>query len=153
MQSNGSFSVHGQYIKDFSFENPNAPFSFQIQEEPTFDVSIDLAIRPLENNFYELVLSILVKAKLETQEGALYIVSLDFGGLFNVEAESKEEVEKILLVHCASMLYPYARRVVSDAIRDGGYPPLSLNPVDFMSLYIEKQQQLREQDNSASAVN
>lgn len=153
MQINGSFSVHGQYIKDLSFENPNAPFSFQVQEEPTFDVSLDLAINPLENNFYELVMSVLVKAKLQEKDGYLYIISLDFGGLFNVEAPSKEEVEQIIMVHCAAMLYPYARRIVSDSIRDGGYPPLSLNPIDFLSLYMSKKNQVPVQDNTASAVN
>lgn len=135
-QPQGSFTIHGQYVKDLSFENPKAPFSFQIQEPPAFEISVDVKSAPLENKFFEVVLHIVTKAMHENE--ALFAISLDYAGLFQIEVEDNEELEKILLVHCSNMLYPFARRVISDMTRDGGYPAVSLNPIDFFHLYMQK---------------
>ena len=136
-KAQGTFIIHGQYIRDLSFENPKAPFSFQVEEQPGFEVSVDVKTRQIdENNVYEVVLNIITKAVVQNEP--LFVIALEYAGIFQVETTGDSSLEKVLLVDCPNMLYPYARRIVSDATRDGGYPAVSLNPVDFLGLYLQK---------------
>jgi preprotein translocase subunit SecB len=138
METNETLIIHGQYIKDLSFENPNAPTSFQMEQEPAFEIGIDVNTAGVGENIYEVSLNLVVKALQDTQ--AIFIVELKYAGIFTVIMPSPEDLEKALLVQCASILFPFARRIISDVTRDGGYPPVSLHPVDFLGLFMQKKQ-------------
>lgn len=131
--------VHGQYVKDLSFENPMAPESFQLNAEPAFEVGIDVKAVSVGENVYEVALEVDVKSSVESKP--MFLASLTYAGVFTIHAENEEELEKILLVQCAGILFPFARRIISDVVRDGGYPPLLLHPVDFLGLYMHKKSQ------------
>jgi preprotein translocase subunit SecB len=150
MESKGNLVIHGQYIKDLSFENPKAPGSFQMESEPTFDIGIDINTGSIGENLYEVVLKFAVKA-LQTQD-PIFVTELEYAGVFSVDMQDKEELEKTLLVQCASILFPFARRIISDITRDGGYPPVSLHPIDFYGLYLQRKH-LQEAEPPANSNN
>ncbi len=129
------FSMKAQYIKDLSFENPHAPASMlALREAPRVDVSADLAAQKLQDNVFELTLRISVRAATER---TLFIVDLSHAGLFEIQNIPEQQIEQLLLVDCAFILFPYTRRIVSDVTRDGGFPPLMMEPFDFYSLFME----------------
>lgn len=134
-----TFMIHNQYTKDLSFENPRIPGTFAIDSEPTFNISIDINTAKIEGDVYEVVLSCTISAKNE--DVIMFHISLDYGGMFTINTDGDEgELERLLLVQCPSILFPFARRIIANASVDGGYPPVSLEPVDFYSLYLQKQQ-------------
>ena len=127
------FMMKGQYIKDFSFENPHAPASLMaMNEPPKVDMNVDLSAQKLQEEMFELTMHISVRA---TGERTLFLTDLAYAGLFAVVGVPEENIEQLLLVDCAFILYPFARRVISDATRDGGFPPLLLEPIDFFRLF------------------
>ncbi len=131
------FAMRGQYIKDLSFENPHAPGSLiGLTEPPKVDMNVDMTAQNIQEGMFELTMNISVRA---TSERTLFIVDLSYGGLFAVSGIPEDKLEQLLLVDCAFILYPFARRVVADVSRDGGFPPLLLEPIDFFRLYQENQ--------------
>lgn len=135
-QSVKSLTVHAQYIKDFSFENPHAPMNLAVEKKPDISVSLDVASHMLEEGVFEVILHINVSATVEGH--TLFIVDLQYGGAFAVETPDNIEREMLLMVHCPGILFPYARRIISDVTSDAGLPPLLLSPFDFMSLYMNR---------------
>lgn len=132
------FAMRGQYVKDLSFENPHAPSSLlRIKEAPKVDMNVDLNAQSVQDGLLELTMHISARA---VGERTMFIVDLDYAGLFELANIPEENIEQLLLVDCAFLLYPYARRVVSDVTRDGGFPPLLLEPIDFHRLYVESKQ-------------
>lgn len=128
------FHVTGQYVKDLSFENPNAPQSLTaFQEKPTINVNIDLGAQKLNEELYEVVIKI--NASADIKDTKLFVTELVYAGLFNIAGVPEDRLEAILFVDCPFVLFPYARRVISDVTRDGGFPPLLLEPIDFFTLY------------------
>lgn len=138
------FACNGQYIKDISFENPNAPHSFTQQEKPQIKVNVDLKAQKIQESLYEVSMQVEVKA--DAGETAIFLVELTYAGLFTLENIPENALEPVLLVECPTLLFPYARRVVSDTIRDGGYPPLMLDLIDFGGLY--RQQKMQQQKDT-----
>ena len=131
---NGSVLVNAQYIKDLSFENPKAPYSLLGSEKPEVDVSIDIGAHNIQEETYEVVLAIQVKSVVK--EDVQYLIDLKYAGVFTLDKDmSNEEREKVIFIQCPTIIFPYARRVISDISRDGGYLPLYISPVDFMTLY------------------
>ena len=134
-----------QYIKDLSFENPNAPASLQnVQGQPAIDVNVNVGVRQMNEEVYEVELKISAKAMGKTPEGqdqAAFVVELAYGALFGVRNLPEEAVKQFLLIQAPMLMFPFARRVISDATRDGGFPPLMLDPINFEALYRAKQQQ------------
>lgn len=130
-----SFAIKGQYIKDLSFENPNAPHSLMISGgQPTIDVSVDIKAQKLQDDIYEMTLLIRTKA---THEGKpLFLVELAYAGIFQVSNIPQERLEPLLMIDCPFILFPFARRVIADVTRDGGFPPLMMDPIDFHGLYV-----------------
>lgn len=145
---NKNISILTQYLKDISFENPNAPKSLQPSEtQPEIKISVDVNAQKLsEQNDFEVVLKITSSAK-RTKEENLFLCEVSYAGVFRLNNVPKEELEPILLIFCPSMLFPYMRRIISDTVRDGGYPPLMLDPIDFARLY----QQRKSADNNKKA--
>lgn len=126
--------INAQYIKDLSFENPNAPESLiGMKEPPQIDVKVDVEVSKLQEEVFEVTLQI--SAKANYQEKNVFLIDVAYAGVFSVNVPA-EEIEPVLMIYSPSMLFPYARRIVSDTVRDGGYPPLMLDPIDFANLYI-----------------
>jgi len=131
--------IQSQYVKDLSFENPGAPGSLiTTTEAPDIQVNVEVQARPLQNDNYEVALHITATGK--NGQTTLFMLDLTYGAVCHILGVAKESIQLVLLVECPRMLFPFARRVLSDATRDGGFPPLMLNPIDFLSLYRQQQQ-------------
>jgi|TARA_Y100000031_G_scaffold145262_1_gene177668 preprotein translocase subunit SecB len=130
--------IQSQYVKDLSFENPGAPGSLvATAEPPDIQVNVEVQARPLQNEAYEVALHITASGK--NGQTTLFVLDLTYGAVCRIVGVPKESLQPVLLVECPRMLFPFARRVLSDATRDGGFPPLMLNPIDFLSLYRQQQ--------------
>lgn len=138
IEANNSVIINAQYIKDLSFENPKAPNSLMLESQPEIDVALDIAANPLGDKVFEVILDIQVHSAHNEQ--TLFVIDLQYAGVFTIDVNDEAKKELTLLVYCPSMLFPYARRVISDISRDGGFPPLMLSPVDFMGLYLQKKE-------------
>ena len=136
--------MNTQYIKDLSFENPNAPMALvNLSEGPAIDVSIDVDVNKLQDRLFEVVLTLRVKAA--TQETVVFMIELDYAGLASIGgAVSEADSERLLLTDVPRHLFPFARAVVSDMTRDGGFPPLLINPIDFNELYANRKARDRQ---------
>lgn len=131
-----NFVVKGQYIKDLSFENPNAPHSLlAINDKPAIDVNVDLKAQKLQETIYEMTMHISARATLEGR--TMFLVDLAYAGIFQLTGIPDDKIEPVMLVDCPFVLFPFARRVIADITRDGGFPPLMLDPIDFQSLYLQ----------------
>jgi preprotein translocase subunit SecB len=131
--------VLSQYVKDFSFENPNAPAIYQSQAAPAIDVQFNIGSGKVADDVYEVILKIEVRAQAETQ--VAFIVDLAYAGLFALRGIPAEHLDAFLLGEAPRILFPFARRVLADAVRDGGFPPLMLEPIDFSSIYLAQREQ------------
>jgi preprotein translocase subunit SecB len=133
-------TIHTQYVKDLSFENPNSPGIYvNMREAPGAQVSIDVQAGRLQENTFEVVLNAEVRATL--QEHTAFVIELKYGALVTLTGEiSDQERETVLLIEVPRHLFPFARNVISDCTREGGFPPLLINPVDFTRLYREQKQ-------------
>ncbi|HUJ02260.1 MAG TPA: protein-export chaperone SecB [Rhizomicrobium sp.] len=127
--------VVGQYVKDLSFENPGAGMS-DIKSRPQIDLGVDLQAGRVEGDRFEVELKLRVSAKAD--ERAIFLLELIYCGVFMVENVPEEVLQQVLLVEGPHLLFPFARRVVADVIRDGGMPPLMIEPIDFNALYQAK---------------
>lgn len=141
-----SFGVKGQYIKDLSFENPHAPHSLlATNAKPAIDVNVDLKVQTLQENIYEMTMHI--SAKASADGNTMFLIELAYAGIFQVANIPEDRLQHILLVDCPFVLFPFARRVISDVTRDGGFPPLMLDPIDFHSLYLQNRQRTKQPAN------
>jgi len=132
--------IQTQYIKDLSFENPRAPLSLeQSQQRPEIGVRVDVRAEGVADERYEVVLHLNVDAK--AGEEPVFVMELSYAGVFHLMNIPKESLQPLLLVECPRLLFPFARRIVADATRDGGFPPLMIDPIDFVALYRRRQQE------------
>ena len=127
-----------QYIKDLSVENPNAPKSFQWNDQPRVDVQVNIASEQVNEEIHEVELK--MTARADGENGPVYIVELSYCGLVGIRNVPEEHSHAFLFAETPRLLFPYARAIISDAVRDAGFPPLMLDPMDFGALY---QQQLQ----------
>ena len=128
--------VIAQYVKDLSFENPNAPAVYQWQGQPQMDVQFNIGSQPVGQDLHEVVLKVDIAAKAE--EGTAFQMELLYGGLFALRNLPPEQLQPFLLAEAPRILFPFARRIISDATIDAGFPPLLLDPIDFASLYMQR---------------
>lgn len=128
--------IISQYVKDLSVENPNAPQSFSWQNQPQVDIQFNIGARPIEGEVHEVELKITVAAKGD--EGTAYVVDLSYCGLVGMRNLDEPSMHAFLYAEAPRILFPFARRVVADAVRDAGYPPLMLEPIDFNGLYFQQ---------------
>jgi preprotein translocase subunit SecB len=125
------------YVKDLSFESPSAPKSLQGPgQNPQLRVNVNVNGGPRGDDTYETALQL--EAHASSDLGVIYNVELSYGGLFRLRGVPEDLLQPVLFVDCATILFPFARRVLADAIRDGGFPPLLLDPIDFAKLYAHK---------------
>lgn len=126
--------LRAQYIKDLSFENPRAPAAlFSLKEPPQMEVSMNTGISRLDENVYELALKLTARAI--SDNATLFLADLLYAGVIEVHNTPIEQHEPAVMIAGAHMIFPFARRVLADVTRDGGFPPLLLEPIDFATLY------------------
>ena len=149
-QNKGVITLHSQYIKDLSFENPSAPFSY-IDKNPEISIPMHILVEDIDETKKEVTLHISVNAKIE--EKILFMLELKYSGLFEVGGEDVDAQHRDLLLYVKSpeILFPYARRIISDLTQEGGFPPLFLMPMDFLSLYYNRQGQ--DSENKSLNIN
>lgn len=132
------FRVLTQYISDLSFENPNAPQSLVPGKDgPQIDIRVDVSVRGLSDTDFEVKLTVGVESKVP--QGVMFVVELQYCGLFRLENIPQESLQPMLLIECPRQIFPFARRIIADVTRDGGFPPLLLDPIDFVGLYQQQQ--------------
>jgi preprotein translocase subunit SecB len=131
--------IISQYVKDLSFENPNSPAVYQWQVQPQIDVQFNIASNKAADDVYEVVVKIDVRASGD--QGVAFAVELSYAGLFGIRNVPEEQIQPFCFAEAPRLLFPFARRVLADAVRDGGFPPLMLEPIDFAGLYMQQAQQ------------
>lgn len=144
-------SVHAQFIKDLSFENPGAPESLvQQSQQPQVDVNVDVRARKLDPARPIFEIHLIVKAEAKTNDKTIFLVDLTYGGIMTLNTQVQEDHQTaVALVEGPRLLFPFARAIVADATRDGGYPPLLIHPVDFVDLLRRKAVAAQEQQAAA----
>ncbi|MDE0051695.1 MAG: protein-export chaperone SecB [Rhodospirillales bacterium] len=143
--------IRTQYIKDLSFENPSATNRPpEAERAPDIAVNVQVSVRRLDETTFEVTLQITANAR--HQEKPVFLVELTYAGIFTLVGIPQEALEPTLLVECPRLLFPFARRIVADVTRDGGFPPLLLGPIDFLALYRNGQAQAQAQAAQAPAT-
>lgn len=129
--------ILGQFIRDMSFENIAAQKSAQSQLQPDIQVQVALDARKRETeNQFDIIMKLKIESKARGENPEpIFLLELEYGGIFKVESVPTEQLHPYLLIECPRMLFPFVRRIVSDVTRDGGYPPLNLDQIDFVALY------------------
>ena len=129
--------ILAQFVRDMSFENMVAQKGLQsaeVQPEMQVQVSLDARKRPQDHQF-EVITKFKITSNNKATNAALFLLELDYGGIFHIEGVPDEQMHPFLLIECPRMLFPFVRRIVSDVTRDGGFPPFNLDMVDFVALY------------------
>ncbi|HWM47623.1 MAG TPA: protein-export chaperone SecB [Xanthobacteraceae bacterium] len=136
--------VLAQYIKDLSFENPNSPQSMQPRtQQPAINIQINVTPRQLSNTDFEVELRL--EGKAEADNMLLFGFELVYAGVFRLQNISQENVGPLVMIECPRLLFPFAREIVARAVANGGFPPLMLDPVDFVTLYRQKMSEMAPQ--------
>lgn len=129
--------ILAQYVRDLSFENIVAQRGLngaEVTPEVSVQVSLDARKRSTEHQ-YEVICKFRVGSKNTADDANLFMCELDYGGVFHVEGVPEDQLHPFLMIECPRMLFPFIRRIISDTTRDGGFPPVNLDPVDFVALY------------------
>ncbi|MFC4294085.1 protein-export chaperone SecB [Novosphingobium tardum] len=128
--------IISQYVKDLSVENPNAPESYSWEDAPQVDVQFNIGSRNLGPDVHEVELKINITSRAE--QGTAFIVELAYCGLIGMRNVTEEMMHPFLFAEAPRILFPFARQIVADAVRNAGYPPLMLEPIDFNGLYVQQ---------------
>ena len=132
-----SFNVLAQFVKDFSFEHPNAPRALkQPPQQPTISVQINVNTKPMSNTDFEVELKL--EGKAEVAGSVLFGFDLLYAGVFRLQNIPQDNVPPLLMIECPRLLFPFAREIVASSVVNGGFPPLLLDPIDFVALYQQK---------------
>ncbi|EKF19018.1 protein-export chaperone SecB [Nitratireductor pacificus] len=143
-----SLNVLTQYVKDLSFESPGAPQSLRGRSEaPAININVNVNANPLGENDYDVVLTL--NAKAEADKAVLFNVELVYGGVFRIAGFPQEHMLPVLFIECPRLLFPFARQVIADATRGGGFPPLMIDPIDFARMF---QQRVAEEQAKAKVM-
>jgi preprotein translocase subunit SecB len=140
-----------QYVKDLSFENPNSPAVYSWQTQPQIDVQFNISSSLAAEDVHEV--AIRVTAKANAEQGVAFAVELVYAGLFGLRNLPAEQVQAFLYTEAPRLLFPFARRVLADAVQDGGFPPLLLDPIDFGALYQQQAAQAQAMSEAQPAGN
>ena len=144
-------NVLAQYVKDFSFENPHAPHSLRPREkQPEISININVNPTPLSETDFEVELKL--EAKAQDGEEVMFNVELIYAGVFRIQGIPKEALQAAVLIECPRLLFPFARQIVADATRNGSFPPLMIDPVDFAQLFRQRMAEAGKAQEQASAT-
>lgn len=142
-----SVRILAQYVKDLSFESPKAPASLQPKEKtPNININVNVNAKALSKEDYEVTLTL--DAKAGEGDDLVFHTELQYAGVFRLDGLKEEHLQPFLLIEGPRMLFPFARQVIATTVRDGGFPPLMIDPIDFVALYrrnLEKAQKQNEQ--------
>ena len=131
-----SMKILGQYLKDMSFENPNAPQALTQTSQPEINISVNVNAKPLAATDFEVELHI--DAKASAAGKVVFAAEVLYAGVFRLENIPQEALHPIVLIECPRMIFPFARQIIADATRNGGFPPLMLDPIDFAQMFQQK---------------
>ena len=140
--------VLAQYVKDLSFENPGLFSAQQGNTAPEIELGIDVRVEPGPPQDHVFAVELRLSAKAKRQETIVFIAELIYVGVFQLQEARREDMEPILLIECPRLLFPFARRIIADITREGGHPPLMIDPIDFVGLY--RQQRARAEAQQAA---
>ncbi|HEX5008034.1 MAG TPA: protein-export chaperone SecB [Hyphomonadaceae bacterium] len=140
--------VLAQYVKDLSFENPGLFSNQQGNTAPEIELGIDVRVEPGPPQDHVFAVELRLSAKAKRQETIVFIAELIYVGVFQLQEARREDMEAILLIECPRLLFPFARRIIADITREGGHPPLMIDPIDFVGLY--RQQRARAEAQQAA---
>ncbi len=138
-----NFSIQRLYVKNISLEAPNSPEMFLTDWQPSVEMDLAIDSQPLEDHVHEVKLRVTVQVKNNDKHA--FLVEVDQAGIFYLEHFRDDDIEMMLASYCPTILFPYAREVVSDLVIRAGFPPLYLSPVNFDAMYLEQQQKQAEQ--------
>jgi len=142
-------TVVAQYIKDFSFENPNAPQSLTASgQPPQIAIQINVNAKPLAENDIEVALKL--DGKAERDGSLMFRFELEFAGVFRILNVPQENLNPVVLIECPRLLFPFAREIIATTVRNGGFPPLLLEPIDFVALYRQKMAQIQPTEGTTA---
>ncbi|WBU63805.1 protein-export chaperone SecB [Paracoccus aerodenitrificans] len=145
--------ILAQFVRDLSFENIVAQKGLNgsdVKPEIAVQVSLDARKRSVENQ-YEVIAKFRVSSKNSNDDSNLFLCELDYGGVFHVAGVPEEQLHPFLMIECPRMLFPFIRRIISDTTRDGGFPPVNLDPVDFVALYRQEIARRAQAERPANA--
>ena len=130
-------NVLAQYTKDFSFENPNAPRSLGPQEQsPNINIQVNVNAKQLAEGEFEV--NLVLEGSAISSDSVLFKFELDYAGVFRVRNIPEAELHPVIMIECPRLIFPFARQIIADAVRDGGFPPLFIDPIDFVALYRQR---------------
>jgi preprotein translocase subunit SecB len=139
-QGSVTLAINAQYIKDLSFENPRAPQSLiQQTQQPQVQLDVNVQARNLAPDLFEVILT--MSAKATAQEEPVFVVELTYGAVVTAKSDDQNLMPLLVLVEAPRMMFPFARNIIANATRDGGFPPLLVNPIDFAELLRRQQQE------------
>lgn len=143
-------TLHAQYVKDLSFESPSSPEVFLNQPgQPNVEVAVNVSSTALQNNHFEVVLKITATAK--TEDKTIFMVELSYGGIASSNVTDENMLHPLVSIEGPRLLFPFARAVVANITREGGFLPLNLNPIDFLALYQQNMQQRQQAQAKADS--
>ena len=152
-----TMNVLAQYIRDMSFENILAQKGVGGEVAPDVQVQVNLDVKKRgAEGQYELVIKLRIDSKSKQTKDQLFLLEIEYGGIFQIAGLPEDQLHPYLLIECPRMLFPFLRRIISDITRDGGFPPLNLETIDFLSLYkneIERRRAQVEKESSSAPVN
>ena len=145
-------NILAQYVRDLSFENILAQKGVdgELNPEIQVNVNIDAKKRTTEKQF-DVIVKLRVDSKSKNTNNVLFVLELDYGGVFEIENIPDDQLHPYLLIECPRMLFPFLRRIVSDITRDGGFPPLNLENIDFLKLYRQEIERRKQEDKEATS--
>jgi len=138
-QAQPQLNVLAQYVKDLSFENPNAPQSMTIAKQPQISIQINVNAKQVSQTDAEV--SLKLEGKAETDGSLIFSFDLEFAGMFRIQNVPPESMNPVIMIECPRMLFPFARNILASTVRNGGFPPLLLDPIDFVALYRQRMAQ------------
>lgn len=132
-----SLNILAQYTKDLSFENPGAPRSLQSRDKaPAINISVNVNANPLSENDFDVVLSLSAEAREDDK--IVFAAELVYGGVFRITGFPQEHMLPVLFIECPRLLFPFARQIIADVTRNGGFPPLMIDPIDFGQMFSQR---------------
>ena len=137
--------INAQYLKDLSFENPNPLESLKDADKPEIKVTVNTIVKKLPDNAFEVTLDIKTEAK--NKDKIAFIAEVSYAGIFTLNKVPTEHEKPLLLIEAPRMLFPFARNILAETTRDGGYPPLMLNPIDFAALFRKQTEKEKKKEN------
>ncbi|EBU7498070.1 protein-export chaperone SecB [Salmonella enterica subsp. enterica serovar Typhi] len=132
-----TLNVLAQYVKDLSFENPGAPNTLRARDKaPGINIGVNVNANPISETEFDVLLTLNAKATVD--KDVLFNIELVYGGVFNIENFPQEHMLPVLFIECPRLLFPFARQIIAECTRNGGFPPLMLDPIDFAQMFQQK---------------